>query len=248
MLGKLLKYEFIFLVKDFARTYIVYGAEVLMLSLLLSTGGGSSGDALSILTGIFGIIYYIFTMLLALLTITHNVRRFKKNMFSHEGYLTNTLPVTPSQHVIAKVIAGAVNYVLSFLVIYIGMLLLFACSGHADDFRKTMDFAFEKLSDFGLLFPTFLMFATGYLAFLLCCYLVSSIGSMVGASKGGSVFIAVIIVIGYIFVSSAISSAMLRNGASAEGVMYFFSFFYAVCAAIEFVLVTRIIKYNLNLQ
>ncbi len=33
MLGKLLKYEFIFLVKDFARTYIVYGAEVLLVNL-----------------------------------------------------------------------------------------------------------------------------------------------------------------------------------------------------------------------
>ena len=35
MLRKLLKYEFIFLIKDFSRIYIIYGIEVLILTLLL---------------------------------------------------------------------------------------------------------------------------------------------------------------------------------------------------------------------
>ena len=35
MLRKLLKYEFIFLIKDFSRIYIIYGIEVLILALLL---------------------------------------------------------------------------------------------------------------------------------------------------------------------------------------------------------------------
>ena len=146
MLGKLLKYEFIYLVKDFTRTYIIYGAEVLVFTILIAISG--HGSAYGTLLGIFAVIYYIFTLVLALLTISHNVRRFKKNMFSHEGYLTNTLPVTPAQHVIAKVIVGAVNYMISFLVIYLGMLILSAGSGNAGEFRRIMDFSFKLLDKF----------------------------------------------------------------------------------------------------
>ncbi len=249
MLGKLLKYEFIFLAKDFRRTYIVYAVNVLILAVLVGFSRTASlGNFLYTLTGIFSVIYYVFTLLLAILTISHNVRRFKKNMFSHEGYLTNTLPVTPSQHVFAKVIAGAVNYVISFFVIYLGILLLSACAGQVDSFRNTMDFAFKFLDNVGLLFPTFLMLATGYLAFLLFCYMIASISSMVGASKGVSVFITVIVIIGFIAFSSMLSSTMFRNGASAESVMYIFSLFYSVCAVLEFFLVINIIKNNLNLQ
>lgn len=249
MLGKLLKYEFIFLTKDFARIYIIYGAEVLILSVLLGIGSSSgTGNAYFTLIGIFGIIYYVFTLLLAILTISHNVRRFKKNMFSHEGYLTNTLPVTPAQHVISKVIAGAVNYVLSFLVIYLGMLLLSAASGNADSFRKTMDFAFRLLDNFGLMFPAFLMMATGYLALLLACYMLSAIGSMVGGSKGMSALLGVIMIIVYVFISTALSTVMLNSGVSGEGIMYIFSLFHAVCAGLEFITVIYIIKNKLNLQ
>ena len=67
MLGKLLKYEFIYLVKDFTRTYIIYGAEVLVFTILIAISG--HGSAYGTLLGIFAVIYYIFTLVLALLTI-----------------------------------------------------------------------------------------------------------------------------------------------------------------------------------
>ena len=246
MLRKLLKYEFIFLIKDFSRIYIIYGIEVLILALLLSIGGTSAAHGLYTLISIFAIIYYIFTFVLALLTISHNVRRFKKNMFSHEGYLTNTLPVTPAQHVIAKVIVGAVNYVISFIVIYIGMLILFACTGHGDEFRRVMDFLFENLNRFDLVFPFFLQMATGFLALLMSCYLVSSISSMIGGSKGVSAVLAIGLVIGYTMIVSLLSSAM--QGSDTSTTMYIMSLVYLIGAGIEFCAVIHIIKNNLNLQ
>lgn len=246
MLGKLLKYEFIYLVKDFTRTYIIYGAEVLVFTILIAISG--HGSAYGTLLGIFAVIYYIFTLVLALLTISHNVRRFKKNMFSHEGYLTNTLPVTPAQHVIAKVIVGAVNYMISFLVIYLGMLILSAGSGHAGEFRRIMDFSFKLLDKFDMLFPIFLMMATGYLALLLCCYMLSSISSMIGGSKGKSAALAVLIIIGYIMLTTLISSSMQNTGTSVQDTMYIFSLIYLICAGIEFAVVINIIKNKLNLQ
>lgn len=248
MLRKLLKYEFIYLVKDFVRTYIIYGITVLILTLLVSLRGSSGSPAYVSLTTIFAIIYYIFTLVLALMTISHNVRRFKKNMFSHEGYLTNTLPVTPSQHVIAKAIAGAVNYVISFVVIFLGLVILSAGAGQTSELMKGLDFAFELLDNFGMLLPAFLMLATGYLALLMCCYLVSAVGNMVGGSKVKSAMLAVGLVIGYIMFTVMLTSAAVKSGASSEGIMYIYSIFYAAGAAIEFAVVINIIKNDLNLQ
>ena len=167
-------------------------------------------------------------------------------MFSHEGYLTNTLPVTPAQHVIAKVIVGAVNYVISFIVIYLGMLILFACTGHGDEFRRVMDFLFENLNRFDLVFPFFLLMATGFLALLMSCYLVSSISSMIGGSKGVSAVLAIGLVIGYILIVSMLSSAM--RGSDTSTTMYIMSLVYLIGAGIEFGAVIHIIKNNLNLQ
>ena len=248
MLGKLLKYEFIYLVKDFAKTYIIYGATVLIFSILVLGGSSASGTAFVTLFGIFAVIYYIFTFLLAILTISHNVRRFKKNMFSHEGYLTNTLPVTPSQHVIAKVIVGAVNYVISFVVIYLGFTIVMLCAGGADEFKRSMDLMIRYLNHFDLLFPTFLMLATGYLALLLCCYLVSAVSNMVGGSKGKGALLAIAFVILYIFLSVILSSALVDGGTSPAGIMYVYSLVYAAGAVGEFFAITHIIRNSLNLQ
>lgn len=247
MLKKLLKYEFIYLKKDFTRIYIAYAVNVAIVALLVLVIDSSDSSVISMLV-LFGFIYYAFTTLLAFMTISHNVRRFKKNMFSHEGYLTNTLPVTPAQHVIAKVIAGAVNYVLSFIVIYIGLLIISACAGGQKAMTLIWDVASDYIGHFGLMLPLFLCLATGYLAVLLCSYLVASVSSMQGGSKSGGTLLTVLIIIGYSFLYSTISSVLYTNGVSTEGAMYFFAFFFAACAAVEFALVTNIIKNNLNLQ
>ncbi|MBR3267430.1 MAG: hypothetical protein IKI58_01680 [Oscillospiraceae bacterium] len=248
MLGKLIKHEFIYLIKDFTRTYIIYGAVVLILKLLLSIAihDNDPGTALTTLLIIFLIIYYIFTLILALLTISHNSRRFKKNMFSHEGYLTNTLPVTPTQHIIAKVIVGAVNYILSFFVIFIGIEVLLSGIGIEKYLSRWLSEYLDYLDDIGILFPMFLQLATGYLAFLLFCYLISSVSSMIGGSKGLAALLAIGIIIAYIFIITVMSVQLEDSTESAK--MYVFSLFHAILAAIEFGTVIYIIKNKLNLQ
>ena len=248
MLGKLIKHEFRFLIKDFTRTYIFYGVSVLILKLLIviSGDGRSVGTAMATLLAIFAIIYYIFTFILALLTISHNVRRFKKNMYSQEGYLTNTLPVTPAQHVIAKVIGGFVNYVLSFFAIFIGLEILLAGTGASKYLTQGISEAMEKLSEYGLLIPMFLQLATAYLALLLFCYVISSVSSMIGGSKGLSALLALGIIIGYIFATVMLTESLIHS--EPDTIMYVFALFFGICAGIEFYAVTYIIKHKLNLQ
>lgn len=49
------------------------------------------------------------------------IKRFYTNMFTHEGYLTLTLPVTPFQHITVKALIGALAVIETLFVCFIGL-------------------------------------------------------------------------------------------------------------------------------
>ena len=55
----------------------------------------------------------------SILTIVFGVRRFYQNMFSSEGYLTLTLPVTTNQHLFVKTAVAALSQIASLVMILI---------------------------------------------------------------------------------------------------------------------------------
>lgn len=52
------------------------------------------------------------------------VMRFYKNLLTHEGYLTFTLPFTPTQHIICKLVCGTVVMIIDFVVVICSLLVL----------------------------------------------------------------------------------------------------------------------------
>ena len=52
------------------------------------------------------------------------VMRFYKNLLTHEGYLTFTLPFTPTQHIICKLICGVVVMIIDFIIVICSLLIL----------------------------------------------------------------------------------------------------------------------------
>jgi hypothetical protein len=112
MLRKLVKHDILSTYRDFALIYM----GMLAFSIL-------SGYTISIDTsgsGVYSRISFILLMgsvisafVLTLVTI---IRLFSKRLFSNEGYLTLTLPVTNTQTVIAKVISGLFWVLLTSLV------------------------------------------------------------------------------------------------------------------------------------
>lgn len=50
--------------------------------------------------------------------------RFYKNMFSDEGYLTHTLPVTRGQHLMSKTIAGGIWGILNMMISHIALYII----------------------------------------------------------------------------------------------------------------------------
>ena len=118
MLGKLIKYD----MKSLNRFLPVLHLFVLLASILIRlfiTGRiapQSSTRQVNFMFVLFFVLYFM--IITALTTGTYLIAgiRFYKNMFTDEGYLTRTLPVTNGKHLLSKTIAGSVWALVSVLV------------------------------------------------------------------------------------------------------------------------------------
>lgn len=75
------------------------------------------------------IAYFISIIIAAFTIMIYFAIRFYKNLYTDEGYLTHTLPVTPRQLIISKTLISALWSFLSSLLVLFSMLLLFYAWG-----------------------------------------------------------------------------------------------------------------------
>ncbi len=101
MLRKLVKHDILSTYRDFAGLYMGMFAFALLaaVSINMDQRGVLLGISIFTLTG--------FSLATAIVTFVSIIRLFSKRMFSTEGYLTLTLPVTHKQTVLAKLLTGA---------------------------------------------------------------------------------------------------------------------------------------------
>lgn len=88
---------------------------------------GSVTETYGIVSGIYILIYVFFIMAIMVVTGVYLAARFHKNMFSDEGYLTHTLPVSPAKIMWSKILVSWAWIVIDavFVVASIMMLVLF---------------------------------------------------------------------------------------------------------------------------
>lgn len=160
MLGKLLKYDMkalsrVLIPVHIAALVLGIGAVICFGGMYALTSGHSfySADlsrtqtALSITfvtTGAFCIFALFMASATTLFTLIY---RFYKNLFSDEGYLTLTLPVSASMHVTSKVIAGMLWLLIDFLVV--GSCAYFAslaATGFEGNFTETIPYVVMSAS------------------------------------------------------------------------------------------------------
>jgi len=80
---------------------------------------------------IYGIIFgssvalYVISMIVALvLTVIIAIVRFYQGMYSNEGYLSHTLPVTPTQHIFSKLIVSMLFMLGTLLTIFVSLCIV----------------------------------------------------------------------------------------------------------------------------
>ena len=128
MLRKLLKYEFKHTAKDILSLFgVVIILSVLVKISMLTTANTDNSTVAEYLLGMFMFLFILSMGIMFVGVWVILIIRFYKNMYSDEGYLTATLPVTATEHIFSKFITGftwvmasAVVCVVSFLIIFIG--------------------------------------------------------------------------------------------------------------------------------
>lgn len=132
MLGKLFKHEW----KAISRLLLIVHGFILIFALLsrifLEINGGINAALSDDVNGIVSlvaalIIFFIilFIFCAAMFTYVYIGYRFYKNIFTEQGYLTNTLPVTPKQIIFSKGLTGLLWIIIDVIVLAVSLAILF---------------------------------------------------------------------------------------------------------------------------
>lgn len=171
MLGKLIKYE----LKACARVLVPIYCVILVVSLLLPLVWIASLQleefeiifAVAIaLSFLMTVIIICFAALSYFVNIFMSAYRYKKNLLDNEGYLMNTLPVTPTQNILAKLLSALIYQGIGLIISSILGFIFFVCVAHQtgiwEEFIDTIHYGFGLLKpiNYGTLFKIITLYAT----------------------------------------------------------------------------------------
>ena len=130
MILKLFKYDFMNIGKKLIPFYIaalIIG--VINRILLLTSTISSMGNEDNFMT-IFGspllyFAYFIVIIGIFCMTVFVIISRYNSSIYGNEGYLTNTLPLNPSQIIWAKLINFLIWIFISYFIIFVSLFILF---------------------------------------------------------------------------------------------------------------------------
>jgi hypothetical protein len=164
MLKKLLKYEW----KDTSRLLLPINLAIIVLTILgcsmLSTSIFDSEASIFFAVPLL-ILYILSILTFSSVTIIYIYVRFYKNLYTAEGYLMHTLPVTPMQLFHSKLIVGCSWFGLNSLLTTLSFMALgFAAGFHqastninVDTININLDPSASFADIFGYPLPTFLL-------------------------------------------------------------------------------------------
>lgn len=121
MVKKLLKYEFASLSKSILPMEIILLCTALFTRIVQFFETDSTAFKIFMYSSV--ILLVIAILVCIIMTITVCVIRFYKNMYSAEGYLTLTLPVTHGQHLAAKLISSLIATLVSVISVIVAVMI-----------------------------------------------------------------------------------------------------------------------------
>lgn len=121
MLLKLLKYDFRAMWKVFS---LIWGAALILAFVNRFTMFRDPDNDFQNVSGLLGVTFGAVVMAMFVIAIIFVVQRFSKGLLGDEGYLMHTLPVQPWQLVAAKLICGAVTWIISGVVAFVSPFIM----------------------------------------------------------------------------------------------------------------------------
>jgi hypothetical protein len=224
MFGKLIKHEF----KNTWRYMLVINAAVVLLSLigmlqmhLIKT---SSSYFIQKMSTVYMVLYVLAIIALVVVTFFYLVGRFYKKMFTTEGYLMHTLPVTADQHIGSMLIT---DYVWWLEFSAVSMLCLFFCffteEVNWSDFSQVLTYVAGHVHVTPELVALIIAMIISPAVMLLNVYCALALGQLF---KTHRILGAVIVYIVMYLIVSGISNNLILGGFGGRSMMgsYFFSY------------------------
>ena len=185
MLSKLLKYEFKATGRIYGGLYLAILAAAALLGAFFRFPALASDFPIVVVTTV----YLMLCVAIAVITALTIIQRFTRNLLGREGYLMHTLPVTPAQLILSKLISSMVWLLCSILVIALSLGVFFLCgmlnvngifsdwASAVRDFRLLADILQRVLNVSGFML---LLTAIEWLATLVCSILCLYTACMIG--------------------------------------------------------------------
>lgn len=162
MLKKLYKYDWksvsmlLLVLHGVLLAYSIIGRLAIAIAENFSSGVGTGIDTpASLITTIFGmgavayiLIYAIFIVGIVLATILYLAVRMQKSLFSDEGYLTNTLPVSSDKLLWSKILVFWTWSAIDFLCVALSILILVSYPDTMQDIVNGFQTFFTSLLGF----------------------------------------------------------------------------------------------------
>ena len=136
MVKKLIKYDFMSYLRILLPVQLIVIGVALINRIiqffeppLTKTGYGFEVGTSAVYNSIFisSLVLYIISIVVCLLiTVILSVVRFYQGMYSSEGYLNHTLPVTAAQHIWAKLLTSMLFYLGSLFAVFISFMIITA--------------------------------------------------------------------------------------------------------------------------
>lgn len=122
MVKKLFKYE----IKSYLRVWLPVQIVLLGIALIGRFIQFFENDTTiyDIISGSSIFMFVVTSMASFGITVALGVIRFYKNLFTGEGYLTFTLPVTPAQHIITKVVTAVLFQITSVIMVILSVCII----------------------------------------------------------------------------------------------------------------------------
>lgn len=193
MLGKLFRHEW----AAISRMLLPVHGFVLIFAvcsrIFFQIGGGfdnltDSDTIAATIAALVALLLVIVICSVGIFTYLYIGHRFQKNIFGAEGYLTNTLPVTPSQIILSKVLTGFLWMAIDLLVVIISCGILFLSRDSFIVFFYSVSNFLEETGITVSYIPAFVWIALVYLLLLpfqliIMLYLSAAVGNQFASHK-----------------------------------------------------------------
>ena len=270
MVGKLFKHEIKYYIRTLTFVEIILMAVALMNRLIQIFENDTA--IYKIVFGSSAIMLGVTALIAIFVTMALGIIRFYKNLFSHEGYLSFTLPVSPMQHLFVKI----TTYMLFMLVTVFSVLVALSIATFGDVFVEVVKagwYLFKVLGGkIGFVSATMFLFEIALLLFvnaasqMIVYYFCMSVGQLTGKSRIwlslGVYFLIyvatqlfetlLVILYNVLYSANALDAIIEYIGGHVEGCahfgLWFMIVFYALVSGVYFLVSHRIISRKLNLE